>query len=78
MVQGMADASFAERLHGESERWVAEGLVTAKQASELRARYPLDRSARRSRAVAALASIGAVAVAVSVIGSLRDSLQFGE
>lgn len=63
----MAEPTFAERLHGESERWVADGLVTAEQAEALRVRYPLG-EAPRSRAAATLAVIGAAAVGVGVIG----------
>lgn len=64
----MADASFAEQLHAESEAWVAQGLLSAEQAEALRSRYPLVPGARRSRAVATLAVIGAFAVGVGVIG----------
>jgi uncharacterized membrane protein len=68
----MADPSFGERLARESERWVAEGLVTAEQAAALRRRHPagVEREAPRSRAAAALAVIGALAVGFGVIGFL--------
>jgi uncharacterized membrane protein len=64
----VADASFAEQLHAASEAWVAEGLISAEQADALRRRYPVVPGARRSRAVATLALIGALAVGVGVIG----------
>ena len=63
----MAEAPFAEELHRESERWVAEGIVTAEQAEQLRRRHPI-REAPRSRAAATLAVIGAITVGVGVIG----------
>jgi len=63
----MADAPFAEQLHRESERWVAEGVVTAEQGEALRARYPLGETPR-SRAAATLAVIGGITVGVGVIG----------
>ena len=63
----MAEAPFAEQLHRESERWAADGIVTAEQAEELRRRYPLG-EAPRSRAAATLAVIGGAAVGVGVIG----------
>ncbi|MGI9113171.1 MAG: DUF2157 domain-containing protein [Gaiellaceae bacterium] len=68
----MTDPSFRERLARESEAWVAEGLVSAEQAEALRLRYA-QAGARapeepRSRAVTALAMIGAIAVGLGVIG----------
>ena len=68
----MAERSFAERLARESELWVAEGLVSAEQAARLRNRYaevaaPAEEEPR-SRAVTALALIGAIAVGLGVIG----------
>lgn len=68
----MADRSFSERLARESELWVAEGLVSAEQAAALRSRYAeagvAAQEEPRSRAVAALALIGAIAVGLGVIG----------
>ena len=68
----MPDPSFGERLARESERWVAEGLVSAEQAAALRRRHPAGAGgeAPRSRAAAALAVIGALAVGFGVIGFL--------
>jgi MFS family permease len=63
----MADRSFGERLARESERWVADGLVTADQAAALRARHPAEPEARRGRAAAALATVGALAIGCGVI-----------
>ncbi|MDF2749321.1 MAG: hypothetical protein K0T00_496 [Gaiellaceae bacterium] len=67
----MAEPTFAERLGRESERWVAEGLITAEQAAALRARYDGASAVReepRGRAAAALAVVGAAAVGFGVIG----------
>jgi len=74
----MADRSFADVLERESRTWVAEGLVSAEQATALRSRYleesrDADASAAvreepRSRVVSALAVIGASAVGLGVIG----------
>ncbi|MBA3348111.1 MAG: DUF2157 domain-containing protein [Actinobacteria bacterium] len=66
----MAERSFGEQLARESKEWVAEGLVTAEQAETLRSRYEGAGEARRSRAAAALAVIGALAVGFGVIGFL--------
>jgi uncharacterized membrane protein len=68
----MAEQSFSEQLARESKAWVAEGIVSAEQATALRNRYAdaraVAREEPRSRAVAALALIGAIAVGVGVIG----------
>ena len=64
----MADRSFAEQLTRESEAWVAQGIVSAEQAAEIRGRYADAGEARRSSATTALAVIGAVAVGFGVIG----------
>ncbi|HET9508136.1 MAG TPA: DUF2157 domain-containing protein [Gaiellaceae bacterium] len=69
----MAEPPFAERLGRESERWVAEGLITAEQAAALRARYEGASAVReepRGRAASALAVVGAAAVGFGVIGFL--------
>lgn len=67
----MAERTFAERLGRETERWVADGLITAEQAAAVRARYAGAAHAEpRGRAAATLAVIGAVAVGVGVIGFL--------
>lgn len=66
----MAERSFGERLARESERWVAEGVVTAEQAAALRQRYAhegAEREVGRGRAATALAVIGALAVGFGVI-----------
>lgn len=68
----MVDPSFVETLARESEGWVAEGLVSPEQAAALGSRYasvePMPHEEPRSRAVAALALIGAVAVGLGVLG----------
>jgi uncharacterized membrane protein len=64
----VADGSFARQLHLETESWVAQGLVSREQAEALRRRYPLVPEERRSRAVAALAIVGAFAVGAGAIG----------
>jgi uncharacterized membrane protein len=69
----MAEPTFAERLGRESERWVAEGLITAEQAAALRGRYEGAAAVReepRGRAASALAVVGAAAVGFGVIGFL--------
>ena len=69
----MAEPTFAQRLSRESERWVADGLITAEQAEALRARYEGAASVReepRGRAASALAVVGAAAVGFGVIGFL--------
>jgi uncharacterized membrane protein len=69
----MAEPTFAERLGRESERWVAEGLITAEQAATLRARYEGAAAVQeepRGRAASALAVVGAAAVGFGVIGFL--------
>jgi uncharacterized membrane protein len=69
----MAEPTFAERLGRESERWVAEGLITAEQAAALRSRYEGAAAVReepRGRAASALAVVGAAAVGFGVIGFL--------
>jgi uncharacterized membrane protein len=68
----MAEPSFVERLGREIESWVAEGLISPEKASALRARYETAErvSEPRGRAVAALATIGAIAVGIGVIGFL--------
>jgi len=56
----MAEPTFAERLGRESERWVAEGLITAEQAPTLRARYEGAAAVREEpagRAASALAVV---------------------
>jgi uncharacterized membrane protein len=66
------DRAFVERLGRETERWVAEGLISAEQASAVRARYSAPTVAAagepRGRAAAALAVVGALAVGFGVIG----------
>lgn len=67
----MAERSFGERLARESERWVAEGIVTAEQAAAIRERHAhegAEREVGRGRAATALAVIGALAVGFGVIG----------
>ena len=66
----MAEPTFVERLGRETESWVADGLISAEQATALRARYETDEtgSEPRGRAAAALAVIGAIAVGFGVIG----------
>ena len=66
----MAEPPFAERLARETERWVADGVITVEQATALRARYATAESASepRGRAAAALGMIGAIAVGFGVIG----------
>ena len=68
----MAEQSFSDQLARESKAWVAEGIVSAEQADALRSRYAEGRAVvreePRSRAVAALALIGAIAVGIGVIG----------
>jgi uncharacterized membrane protein len=69
----MPEPSFGDRLARESEQWVAEGLVTPAQAQALRARYAgraAERDGPPSRAAAALAVIGALAVGFGVIAFL--------
>lgn len=68
----MAEPTFVERLRRETESWVAEGLISREQASAVRARYETAERASepRGRAVAALATIGAIAVGLGVIGFL--------
>jgi uncharacterized membrane protein len=69
----MAEPTFAERLGRESERWVAEGLITAEQGAALRGRYEGAAAVReepRGRAASALAVVGAAAVGFGVIGFL--------
>ncbi len=69
----MADRTFVERLGREVAGWVADGLITAEQASAVRARYEgagtVDAEAR-GRAASALAVIGAIAVGIGVIAFL--------
>jgi uncharacterized membrane protein len=58
-------------LGGETEKWVADGLITGEQAAALRARYEgsgAGRAESRSRAASVLAVIGAIAVGFGVIG----------
>lgn len=67
----MVERSFGERLARESERWVAEGIVTAEQAAALRERHAheaAEHEVGRGRAATALAVIGALAVGFGVIG----------
>ncbi len=68
----MADQSFVEELERETRAWVSEGLVSAEQAAALRSRYAgaAMREEPRSRAVSALALIGAIAIGLGVIGFL--------
>jgi uncharacterized membrane protein len=62
----MADGAFAGRLAQESEKWVADGLISADQAAAIRARYDEPEDAR-SRVTNALALVGSIAVGVGVI-----------
>jgi uncharacterized membrane protein len=61
-------ATFAERLGEEAGGWVRDGLVSAAQAEAIRARYATGAaSERRARVVAALATVGALAIGAGVI-----------
>ncbi len=67
----MAERTFVEQLGSETERWVADGLITVEQAAAVRARYEGGGAAHaesRGRAASALAVIGALAVGFGVIG----------
>jgi uncharacterized membrane protein len=70
-VRRIGERTFKEVLGRESERWVADGLITADQAAALRSRYEGEgapESELRSRAAAVLAVVGGTAVGVGVIG----------
>ena len=70
-MRPVGEHDFVERLGPESERWVAEGLISAEQAATLRAQYAaaaLAPEGPRSRAATALAVIGVLAVGFGVIG----------
>src|SRR4051794_35202089 len=60
--------TFEDRLAGETNDWVREGLVSAEQAGAIRRRYDGQEGDRRwSRVVQVLAIGGAVAVGLGVI-----------
>jgi uncharacterized membrane protein len=60
---------FAAQLQNELPAWVSAGLITAEQSDALSSRYGLGVRAerRRSRAVQAIALIGAIAAGLGVI-----------
>lgn len=71
----MPSPGFARELATESERWVAEGLVTPEQAEALRARHPATPEETRGDSAAsqilygtAGILLGAAAIALVVVG----------